>query len=107
MLRQNSEAGLTHAGGCPVLAQNVRLVGELPGNGFKSRQWLIERDSQFIQASELLYKLAEQLNGERTLDDIAAALTENTEWIVSATDVEQLVREKLIPLGLVSQSNSP
>jgi len=35
----------------PILAPHVRVIGELPGNGFTSRQWLIERDAQFIQVS--------------------------------------------------------
>src|SRR5437763_12077944 len=95
------------AGTRPALAQNVTLMGELPGNGFKSRQWLIERDSQFIQVSELLYKVAEQLNGERTLPEIAAALTESTDWIIEAEDVDRLIREKLTPLSVVTQPDSP
>jgi outer membrane lipoprotein-sorting protein len=107
MTLQASETGDIDLRACPVLAQNVRLIGELPGSGFKSPQWLIERDSQFVQVSELLYKLAEQLNGERTLDEIAAALTESTEWIVDRQAVDQLIHEKLIPLALVRQSDSP
>src|SRR4051812_35056138 len=107
MTLQASETGEPEVGARPVLAENVRLRGELPGSGFQNRQWLIERDSQFVQVSELLYKLAEQLNGERTLDEIAAELTESTEWIVDREAVDQLIREKLIPLALVRQSDSP
>src|SRR5205085_4009008 len=107
MSLQVSETGDTEVRACPILAPNVKLIGELPGNGFESRQWLIERDSQFIQVSELLYKLAEQLNGQRTLDEIAAGLTESTEWIVDPQAVDRLIREKLIPLSLVRQSDSP
>lgn len=88
----------------PSLASNVQLIGESSGNGFKDRQWLIERDSQFIQVSELLYRLAEQLNGERTLDEIAAALTESTDWMVEPEDVDRLVREKLVPLSLIAET---
>ena len=99
-----SGAGLE---GRPILAQNVKLMGELPGNGFESRQWLIERDSQFIQVSELLYKLAEQLNGERTREEIAAALTETTRMDVDPADVDRLIREKLVTALPHTQPDSP
>jgi outer membrane lipoprotein-sorting protein len=106
MTGQISETAATLGAERPSLARNVRLIGELPGNGFTQRQWLIERDSQFIQVSELLYKLAEQLNGERTLPEVAAVLTESTEWAVEAEDVDQLIREKLAPLSLIARGDS-
>ena len=57
------------------------------GTGFTERQWLIRRDGRFIQVTELLYRVAEQVDGERTLEDIAAAVTQSTEWMVTAEDV--------------------
>jgi putative peptide zinc metalloprotease protein len=85
----------------PALAANVQLLGEMPDNGFIDRQWLIERDGRFVQVTELLYRIAEQANGERTLEDIAASVTNSTKWIVDADDVRQLIRSKLLPLRLV------
>ncbi len=86
----------------PALAPDVQLVGELQGSGFKDRQWLIQRDGQFIQLTELLYRLAEQANGERTLEEIATAVTEATDWLVTADHVRQIVKTKLVPMGLLA-----
>jgi putative peptide zinc metalloprotease protein len=86
----------------PVLAPNVQLIGELKESGFKDRQWLIQRDGQFIQLTELLYHVAEQANGEHTLEEIAASVTEATEWLVSPDNVRQIVQTKLIPMRLVA-----
>jgi putative peptide zinc metalloprotease protein len=85
----------------PTLASGVRPVGELRDTGFKDRQWLIRRGDEFIQVTELLYRLAEQANGERTLEEIAAALTESTDWMVTADNVRMLIQLKLIPAGLI------
>ena len=86
----------------PVLAPRVQLVGELKESGFKDRQWLIQRDGQFIQLAELLYRVAEQANGEHTLEEIAASVTEATEWLVSPDNVRQIVQTKLIPMRLIA-----
>ena len=86
----------------PVLAANVELVGEMEGTGFKDRQWLVQRDGQFIQLTELLYRVAEQANGERTLEEMAAGVTDSTDWIISAENVRQLIQTKLMPPGLIA-----
>ena len=86
----------------PVLAPRVQLVGELKESGFKDRQWLIQRDGQFIQLAELLYRVAEQADGEHTLEEIAASVTEATEWLVSPDNVRQIVQTKLIPMRLIA-----
>src|SRR5215211_3527261 len=52
----------------PVLASTVRLVGQMQGSGFVEQPWLIERDSRFIQVSELLYRVAALADGRRTLE---------------------------------------
>src|SRR5207248_7065568 len=85
----------------PALAHKVELVGELQGTGFADRQWLLQRDGQFVQVTELLYRLAEQANGERTHEEIAEKVTQVTDWAVTADDVRQLVQTKLIQLGLI------
>lgn len=85
----------------PALAPRVRLVGEWQGSGFQDRQWLIQRDGRFIQLTELLYRIAEHADGERTLDGIAERVTDSTEWMVTADQVCHLIRTKLVPLGLI------
>ncbi|HZT98655.1 MAG TPA: hypothetical protein VFA10_03285 [Ktedonobacteraceae bacterium] len=89
----------------PALAANVQLVGELQESGFKERQWLIQRGGQFLQLSELLYRVAEHVNGERTLEEIAAAVTETTDWIVSSDHVRHILQTKFIPMGLLAMAD--
>jgi putative peptide zinc metalloprotease protein len=85
----------------PVLAPAVELLGEMQGTGFTTRQWLIQRGERYLQVAELLYRVAEATNGERTLEEIAEAVTESTDWMVSAENVRQVIQTKLIPMGLV------
>jgi hypothetical protein len=85
----------------PALPPNVCLVGEIQGTGFTDPQWLIQRDSQFIQLSEVLYRVVEQADGRHTLDEIAAGVTQTTNWMMNADDVRLLIQTKLMPLGLV------
>ena len=91
----------------PTIAPNVELIGEMQGIGFKERQWLIERGGRSLQVTELLYRVAEQSDGERTLEEIAARVTESTDWLVSAANVRQLIETKLIPLGLIASADGP
>lgn len=91
---------------CPVLAPAVELVGEFRGSGYEARQWLVQRDGQFIQVSELLYRVAEQADGEHTLDQIAATLTDTTDWLVTSDHVRQIIQTKLMPMGLVTSADA-
>jgi putative peptide zinc metalloprotease protein len=86
----------------PALAPNVILVGELKETGFTNTQWLVERDGRFVQLTELLYRVLEQIDGERTLEEIATEVTSSTDWSVSADDVRYLLESKLVPMGLVT-----
>lgn len=90
----------------PMLAPGVSLVGEMQGSGFQDRQWLIQRSGQFLQVPELLYRVAEWADGERTLEEIATGVTETTEWLVSADNMRQIIGAKLIPLGLIATAAS-
>jgi putative peptide zinc metalloprotease protein len=89
----------------PALAPGVELSGEMQGSGFKDRQWLIQRDGRFLQVTELLYRVLEHTDGEHTLEEIAAALTQSTEWSVSSELVGQIIEKKLLPLGLVRSAD--
>jgi putative peptide zinc metalloprotease protein len=97
---------LTGVPECPTLAPNVRLIGEMKGTGFEDTQWLVERAGRFIQVSELVYRIAEHANGQRTLGEIASQVTEATDWIVEAGDVRQLIQDKLMPVGLISGADA-
>lgn len=86
----------------PLLEPNVELVGEFEGSGFVERQWLIRRGDRFIQLTELLYRIAEQADGERTVAEIADGVTEATEWLVTGQNVRDLIDTRLIPLGVIA-----
>jgi outer membrane lipoprotein-sorting protein len=85
----------------PALAPNVRLLGKFSAPGFNDQQWLVQRDGRYIQMTNLLYRVAEQIDGKRGVEEIAANVTDCCEWIVTAEDVYQMVTTKLIPLGLI------
>jgi putative peptide zinc metalloprotease protein len=85
----------------PTLAPNIVMSGEMEESGFAEPQWMVQRDGQFIHLTELLYHVAEQVDGTRNLDEIAAAMSEKINRDVSADNVRQLIGSKLIPLGVV------
>lgn len=109
MLAATLQSGQPPTGGQvperPLLAPGVELHGEMQGSGFTDKQWLIQRNGRFIQVSELLYRVAEQINGWRSLEEIAAGVAESSPWIVTKDNVRQLLQTKLIPLGLVVSEN--
>ena len=89
----------------PTLAANVELSGAMQGTGFQEQPWLIQRDTHFIQVTELLYRVAEHANGARTLEQIAEAVTQSTDWMVTPDHVRYLIQTKLIPLGLIAPAD--
>jgi putative peptide zinc metalloprotease protein len=88
----------------PARASGVRLIGEFGGSAFKDRQWLIERDGHFVQVPELLYRIAEYANSERTLVEIASLVTDSTSWTVSAEQIRKIIAAKLIPFAIITPS---
>ncbi|MDQ2785236.1 MAG: hypothetical protein M3Y58_09575, partial [Chloroflexota bacterium] len=49
----------------PALAPNVVMSGEMEESGFAEPQWMVQRNGQFIHLTELLYHVAEQIDGQR------------------------------------------
>lgn len=89
----------------PQLAPDVRLSGEMKDSAYEQQQWLAERSGTFVQLTELLYRVAEQADGDHTLEEMAAGVSEATDRVVSADNIRQLVSGKLIPLGLVTTAD--
>ena len=89
----------------PALAPDVELGGPMQDTGFEDQQWMVLRDGSVIQLTELLYRVAEQANGERTLEEIAGGVGHAIGRKVSADNVRQLIASKLIPLGLVAKAD--
>ena len=86
----------------PVLADGVQLIGEFASGAFRNQQWLIEQNGHFIQVPELLYRIAQYANGERTLDEIASLITASTDWIATPEQVGTIIAAKLLPLMIVA-----
>jgi putative peptide zinc metalloprotease protein len=85
----------------PALMPGIQLMGMMPDTGFAEQQWLVQRGPTFVQLSELLYRVLEQVDGRRTLEEIAALARETTGRPVSANNVRLLIAARLLPLGLV------
>jgi hypothetical protein len=89
----------------PSLAPGVELSGEMEDSAFHHRQWLAQRDGQFIQLTELLYQVAQRADGDQTLEEIAAAVAEETARPVSAANIRHLIATRLIPKGLIVKAD--
>lgn len=93
--------------GRPARLAGVWPLGELADSGFRDRQWLVERDGRFVQLTELLYRVVEQADGTRSLDEVAAAVASRTGRPVSAGNVAALIERTLAPAGLVVADGAP
>ncbi len=98
---ENGERAALEVPERPSVAPDVEFIGEMKESGFEESQWLIKRGERFIQLTELLYRVAEQANGERTREEMAEGATESTDWLVSAENVRQLLEARLLPMGII------
>src|SRR3954453_13778520 len=90
----------------PRLAEGIDLIGKYEGSGFKEAPYIARRaDGQVIQLAPLLYLIAEAADGVRTNEEIAAAVSEAIKRGVSAENVQQLVDERLRPLGVIAPAD--
>jgi putative peptide zinc metalloprotease protein len=95
---RSAEANLHRAAG-------VELIGELAGSGYRVPPSLVRRaDGQTVQLTPLLYATLREIDGRRTPEVVAAAVSESTDRTVSEDNV-RLLAEKLRPLGLLVQSD--
>ncbi len=90
----------------PKLAEGVQLIGEYEGSGYKEAPSLVRRgDGQVIQLPDLLYRLADKADGQRTFQQLATELGEEIHRQLDPDDVRFLVDEKLRPLGIVAAAD--
>jgi putative peptide zinc metalloprotease protein len=86
----------------PSLAPGVKPAGQMKESAFKEPPWLLEQDGAgYVQVTELLYRVAENCDGQSSLEDIAGRVSETTGRQVSAANVQQLVAGQLLHKGLV------
>jgi putative peptide zinc metalloprotease protein len=87
----------------PALVPGLELMGQMEDSGFEETPYLARRpDGQVVQLPQLLYVLAEQIDGRRSYDEIAAGVTAAVGAELAPDDARFLVDEKLAPLGLVA-----
>lgn len=90
----------------PRLAQGIDLIGEYEGSGFKKPHFIARRaDGQVIQLSELLYLVADSVDGASSSAQIAERVSARYEKSVSASNVEYLIEKKLRPLGILANAD--
>jgi len=85
----------------PELGDKVELIGEMRESAFKDPQWLISRDKRFIQVSPLIFRIAEQIDGQRTLAQIAQEASRGYEREITAEEVRDFIATALIPAAIV------
>jgi putative peptide zinc metalloprotease protein len=89
-----------------MLAEGIDLIGEYEGSGFKETPYLARRmDGQVLQLTQLLYLVAEEVDGERNFGEIAERVTEKFGRAVSADNIKFLVEEKLRPIGVLAAAD--
>lgn len=92
------------AHGIPALAEGLELHGEYQGSGFTRPQYIARRgDGQVLQMSELLYRIACEIDGCRGIAAIAQRVTAATGRAVSPNNIEYLLKHQLRPLGVVRE----
>jgi putative peptide zinc metalloprotease protein len=90
----------------PRLADGLELIGEYQESGFKKAPYIARRtDGQMVQLPELLYRLAEQIDGARGYDEIASRLSTRVQRDIDGETAELLVDKKLRPLGVAAAAD--
>lgn len=85
----------------PVRADGVELIGEFESSGYREPPALIRRaDGQVVRLHQLLFEIAQRLDGRLPLPCLAAAIARRTGVELSAEQVGYLVDNKLAPLGV-------
>ncbi len=99
-------AAPTTDGGALRRADDIQLIGEMAGSGYRVPPSLVRRgDGQTVQLTPLLYALLESVDGQRDVDGVAAAMSERTGRTVTADNVSSLVDGQLRPLGLLTRAD--
>ncbi len=87
----------------PQLAEGTELMGEYEGSGFKEPRFMVKRsDGQLIQLDLLVYSIVRNIDGTRSLEEIAEQVTEEYGRTVSAGNVRTLIARNLMRDGLVT-----
>src|SRR5439155_23389674 len=92
----------------PALASGIELIGVYEDSGFKEPPYIARRsDGQVVQLPQLLYMVAEEIDGHRSYEAISQRVSERFGRGLSPDNVEFLFDEKLRPLGVVAAADRP
>ena len=92
----------------PRRAPGLEDLGEFTGSGLRGRRFLVRRaDGAVVQLTELLYLLLAALDGEASVEAVAAAVRASSGRPVSPDNVRYLLNTRLVPLGLVVAAAPP
>jgi putative peptide zinc metalloprotease protein len=98
--------GVEPNGSAPRLAEGIELIGEYRDSGFRTAPFLARRsDGQTLQLPEILYRVAEAVDGRRDYPEIAAVATEACRRQLGAEDVQALIEGNLREIGVVAAAD--
>jgi putative peptide zinc metalloprotease protein len=87
----------------PRLADGVEMIGEFEDSGFKQAPYIARRrDGQVVQMPEMLFRLAEQIDGKANVEEIATRFSHAIRRQVDGATAQMLIDEQLRPLGIVA-----
>src|SRR5690242_20741377 len=82
--------------GAPARADGVQLLGAHRGSGYRQPPALVQRvDGQVVQLTPLLYAVLSAVDGTRSEDEIADAVSSEVGRRVVADDVRTLIDTRL------------
>jgi putative peptide zinc metalloprotease protein len=88
----------------PQAAPNLHFAGQMKDGAFEGKQYLVERDGQFLQLSELLLLTLAHVDGKRSIEEIAKGVSAKAFRQVTPDNVRTLLG-KLVPLGLIADGD--
>jgi len=90
----------------PQLLAGVEPLGEYQGSGLTDATFLV-RDAagRVVQVSRLLHLVLSEIDGQRSVTEIAAHVSAQFGRTVSTGNVEYLLDRKLAPLGLLARAD--
>lgn len=88
-------------------AAGLELLGEYRDSGFVQPRYLVRRgDGQVLQLTRLLYLVIAAVDAATDLDEVAARVSLEFGRTVTADNVEYLLVNNLVPLGIVSPADT-
>ena len=89
------------------LAAGTELLGEDHSGGFQQPRYLVRRgDGQIAQLPRVLYLVAAATDGQRGQQAVAERVQSALGQLISAEQVDFLIRDRLLPAGIVDVNHA-